>query len=278
VISSSAPPLARRKSREMRAEPLLLTAAAEATRLLQRYGITRPAEIALEDIAWALGVEVATGSLSGAEAHLVRVGDVGTIMLSDRLVNPGDRRFAIAHELGHWRMHGADSQVFFCTDSDMKEYRNSGQELEANTFASELLMPKSMIDPKLLRAEPSWSTVHGLSQQFSVAPITAAIRYAELASQPVIAVFSDGRTVHWWRENRARMDGLWLESRQSISDESAVFHEVDNPSGDYTLHQVPWRAWFPHIDAREEEELWEFSAPLDDKGTWLSMLWVPSRC
>ena len=237
-----------------------------------------PSEIALEDIAWALGVEVATGSLSGAEAHLVRVGDVGTIMLSDRLVNPGDRRFAIAHELGHWRMHGADSQVFFCTDSDMKEYRHSGQELEANTFASELLMPKSMIDHKALRGEPNWSIVEGLSKQFSVAAITAAIRYAELAPQPVIAVFSDGRNVHWWRENRARMDGLWLESRQTISDESVVFHESESRSGDFSLQQVPWHAWFPHIEAREDEELWEFSATLDDKGTMLSMLWVPSRC
>lgn len=35
---------------------------------------------------------------------------------------------------------------------------------------------------------------------------------------------------------------------------------------------------FPHLATREDEELWEFAAPLDDKGTMLSMLWVPSRC
>ncbi len=261
----------------MRVEPLLLTAAAEATRLLQRYGITQPQEISLEDMAWDLGVEIATGSLSGAEAHLVRVGDVGTIVLSDRLTNAGDRRFAMAHELGHWRMHGANSQVFFCTDSDLKEYRHSGQELEANTFASELLMPKFMIDLKALRAEPNWQIVRALSEQFSVAPITAAIRYAELAPHPVMAVFSDGRNVHWWRENRTRMDGLWLESHQAISEHSVVFHEARERSGDTYLQQVPWESWFPHIETREDEELWEFAAQLDDKGTMLAMLWVPSR-
>jgi len=262
----------------MKAEPLLLTAAAEATRLLHRYGITRPEEIALEDIAWDLGVEVAAGDLSGAEAHLVRVGEVGTIVLSDRLVNLGDRRFATAHELGHWRMHGANTQVFFCTDSDMREYRHNGQELEANTFASELLMPKFMLDLKAMRAEPAWSMIQGLSEQFAVSPITAAIRYAELAPQPVIAVFSDGKNVRWWRENRARMDGLWLESQQSISADSVVFYEVQEKRGDNALQQVPWEAWFPHIEAGEDDELWEFAAPLDDKGTMLSILWMPSRC
>lgn len=261
----------------MRAEPLLLTAAAEATRLLQRYGVTQPHEILLEDIAWEQGLEVVTGTLSGAEAHLVRVGDVGTILLSDRLTHPGDRRFAIAHELGHWRMHGADTQVFFCTDADMKEYRHSGQELEANTFASELLMPKFMLNQKALRDEPSWSVIHEMSTQFSVAPITATIRYAELAPHPVMAVFSDGRNVHWWRENRARMGGLWLESKQQISDQAFVFHEAIEASGETGMQQVPWDAWFPHIEAREDEELWEFCARLDDKGTMLSMLWIPSR-
>jgi Zn-dependent peptidase ImmA (M78 family) len=205
------------------------------------------------------------------------VDDVGSIMISNRLTDPGDRRFAIAHELGHWRMHGAISQLFFCTDSDMKEYRHSGQELEANTFASELLMPKAMIDLKTLTAEPSWDIVRGLSEKFSVAPISAAVRYAELAHQPVIAVFSDGRNVQWWRENRARMDGLWLESRQPISEQSVVYHEAGIGGADASLCQVPWEAWFPHINPREDEELWEFSACLDGKGTMLSLLWVPSR-
>lgn len=159
----------------------------------------------------------------------------------------------------------------------MKEYRNSGQELEASTFASELLMPKVMIDPKALRAEPDWSVIRSLSEQFAVAPITAAIRYAELAPHPVMAVFSDGKNVQWWRENRTRMDGLWLESRQTVSEDSIVFHEAQEKSGDSRLQRVPWEAWFPHVEAYEDEELWEFAAPLDDKGSMLSLLWVPSR-
>lgn len=262
----------------IRSDALLLTAAAEATRLLQSFGIDQASEIQLDDIAWALGIEVMTGPLVGADARLVRCEENGTILVSDRLRKNGDRRFAIAHELGHWRMHGTVSQLFFCTEKDLREYRDSGQELEANTFASELLMPKAMISPDVLKAEPSWEIIRSISDGFAVSPISAAIRYAELAHQPVMAVFSNGENVHWWRENRSRMAGLWLESRQKISEESLVYHEAKQFTGDWSLQQVPWESWFPHIDADEDEELWEFATPLDEVGTMLSLLWVPSRC
>lgn len=261
----------------MRTDPLLLTAAAEARRLLDRYGIQKPEEIVLEDIAWDLGIEITIGSLTGAEAHMVRVGDVGMITVSHQLQDCGAQRFAIAHELGHWQMHRSVSQLFFCTDSDMKEYRHSGQELEANTFASELLMPRSMIEPRTLAGEPSWRFIRDLSERFSVATIAAAVRYVDLAKQPVMAVFSDGRNVRWWRENRAKMDGLWLESQQPLAQDSVAFHHVSTAEADHTLVQVPFEAWFPHCSHDEEEELYEFAVTVDDQGTILSLLWAPER-
>jgi hypothetical protein len=259
-------------------DPQHLKASAQALRLLDRYGISRPGEIHLEDIAWDLGIEIVTGPLRGAEAHLVRVGEVGAITLSELLVEQPNRRFAIGHELGHWQLHRSISQLFYCTDSDMREYRNSGPELEANTFASELLMPKFMFNPKLLTTEPNWGAIQEISAQFSVTKLSAAVRYADLAHHPVMAVFSDGTNVHWWRENRTRMDGLWLESKQSICEDCIAFHEAREGGAGMEMQQVPWEAWFPHIPAFEDDELWEFSARLDDKGTMLSLLWAPSRC
>lgn len=174
-----------------------LKASAQAVRLLQHYGISRPNEICLDDIAWDLGLEISIEALKGAEAYLVRVGDVGEITLSDQLVEVGSQQFAIAHEIGHWRMHREISQLFYCTADDLQDYRNSDPELEANTFASELLMPKFMIDPKLLSGEPSWGAIQAMAEQFSVIAMSAAIRCADLARESVMAVFSDGTNVKW---------------------------------------------------------------------------------
>jgi ABC-type proline/glycine betaine transport system substrate-binding protein len=39
---------------------------------------------------------------------------------------------------------------------------------------------------------------------------------------------------------------------------------------------VPWDAWFPHVPASEDEELFELTAKIDEKGTMMSVLWAPS--
>ena len=171
-------------------------------------------------------------------------------------------------------MHSSITQTFFCSEEDLRDYRNNQRELEANTFASELLMPKSMVSPASLRADPDWSILQGLIQTFNVSLTSAAVRYAELARHPVMAVFSDGRNVRWWRENR-RVDGLWLDSCQPLSADSIAFYACDGSAPAPALTQVPWEAWFPHIEPYEDAELFELAVPVDDKGTLLSLLWVP---
>jgi hypothetical protein len=79
------------------------------------------------------------------------------------------------------------------------------------------------------------------TRQFNVAPISAAIRYAELSKHAVIAEFSDRRNVRWWRETRTKPDGLWLESRQPVSEDSIVYHGEEGPTWKPTLEPVPLR-------------------------------------
>lgn len=255
---------------------MLIHAAAEARRFLNKYGVTSPKEIVLEDMAVGEDIELKIAPLAGAEAHLVRVDDVGSITISDKLRSRGLQRFAIAHELGHWCMHKGVRQKFYCSSDDMREYRNSGPELEANTFAGEVLMPKHLIAAKRLAEEPSWETIQWFVNEFEVSPISAAIRYVELAKQSVIAVFSDGRNVRWWRENRQRTGGLWLESQQSLAIDSIAYHLGSSTGNTPVLEQVPWDAWFPHVRANDDTELFELAAPLDDAGCMLSLLWMPS--
>ena len=121
-------------------------AVALAAKLLESFGICRPDEICLEDIASVLGIVIETRPLKAADAHLLRVGDSGTITISEKIaVDPCRARFAIAHEMGHWMLHKDKSQHFLCTTEDLRDYKSSPLELEANTFAAELLMPRRMI-------------------------------------------------------------------------------------------------------------------------------------
>jgi IrrE N-terminal-like domain len=76
---------------------------------------------------------------------------------------PARRRFTIAHELGHWRLHrGADERAVFCrSDSIAPEAQTRGQlpptEDEANAFAAALLMPAPLVQQGYVRYEGDFS-------------------------------------------------------------------------------------------------------------------------
>ena len=272
----SSPSCGHSRRAEMReGDANLITAEASANRLLESYGICRPADIRIEDIAWDLGIEIEVDRLPKARGHLVRKCNTGIITISDAISDEGERRFVIAHELGHWQLHRYHSQFFFCDEENLREYRNSGPELEANTFASELLVPTRMVPRAKRVADPSWETIAWLKSEFSVSQTSAAVRYAGLCEHAVLVAFSNGRQVMWWRRNDRKADMLWLESRQQIDEESQLSDIVNNGAVDGELVPVSWHAWFPHLERYDGAELFELSVPVDDNGTMMSLLWAP---
>lgn len=256
-------------------EPRHLVASARATKLLERYGVTTPRDIRLDDIAWDLGIEISYLPLKGAAAHLVRIGESGAITVNQGIVEEGSRRFAVAHELGHWILHPGLSQVFLCTTDDLRDYEKSVPELEANTFASELLMPRFLLPKELWRHESTLWQAQRIASTFDVTVTSAAIRWTQVANEPVFVVFSDGSNVGWWRRHEPKVAGVWLESKQTISVESLA-HAIgrgDNVAGATTI-EVPWEVWFPHLDSRCKS-LWESSMKLGNYGTVVTILWIP---
>ncbi len=123
-----------------------------ADKLIKRFAITRPEDIALEDIAMTLGILVIDDHLEGAEARLLRKGGKGIIRVKADIPEIGRRRFAIAHEIGHWELHADLSQWALCSEADVLGYSGSPPEIEANAFASGLLMPTPLFRPRCEKA------------------------------------------------------------------------------------------------------------------------------
>ena len=76
----------------------------------------------------------------------------------------GGRRFTIAHELGHWRLHrDADERAVFCRNGSIQP--DPGQEREplppaedeANVVVAAALMPARLVHEQYLRCERDFS-------------------------------------------------------------------------------------------------------------------------
>ena len=128
-----------------------IKAEARSFSVLNRYGIETP-RFDLEDLAFAMHIDVEYGGISNADARLVRRDDgTGVIRLNHSIVEPARQRFSIAHEIGHWELHPNVAQGYLCTASDLRDYCRSAEEAEANWFAATLLMPKFLIPEALLK-------------------------------------------------------------------------------------------------------------------------------
>ena len=127
-----------------------------------------PARVPVEDIAYALGiVEIRVEPLKSFEGALITSGPEkaeGSILVNARS-GPRRRRYTMGHELGHFLHphHIPPTDGFHCTSDDMARSNAKGngnrilQEIEANAFAAELLLPRPLFVRDLQRKRDSVS-------------------------------------------------------------------------------------------------------------------------
>lgn len=102
---------------------------------VKKFDSTNPFEI-----ADALGIIVQTGKL-GFEGCYMFLKNHRCIFLNEDL-SDRDKLFVMAHELGHAIMHWKDNCYFIRNQTLLL---NSKKEIEANTFAVELLVPDNIV-------------------------------------------------------------------------------------------------------------------------------------
>ena len=131
----------------------LMHAEQEASKIIEKYGISSSEHIRLEDIAYDLGVTVLEETLKGAAASLVKIGKYATIRVSNDNFYEYRNRFSVSHELGHFVLKHGISIQRVCSDEDMMNWYKKSEETEANFFAGELILPKSLIEKRCDVAE-----------------------------------------------------------------------------------------------------------------------------
>ena len=125
-------------------------------RLLREHGVISP-PIPVEQIAQNLGAEVCYMPFEGegeVSGMLYRDLDQKVIGVNS-LHNPNRQRFTIAHEIGHLLLHRDLISESVHVDKQFRVLMRDSHsatgletiEVQANQFASELLIPSSLFDP-----------------------------------------------------------------------------------------------------------------------------------
>ncbi len=165
----------------------------EASTLISKYKFKEP-PISVINIAKDLGINVVPYDLGdGVSGILVVESNKATIgySVNDSKVR---QRFTIAHELGHFILHHKKNQTeqLFVDKDFLIKYRGSQNyshadilhEQQANAFAAELLMPKSLVEAELIKKDYLELTeselIEALAKVFDVSLIAMSYRLANL--------------------------------------------------------------------------------------------------
>nr|WP_166175719.1 ImmA/IrrE family metallo-endopeptidase [Altererythrobacter segetis] len=179
--------------------------ASAAELALQALGITEPAEIDVEVIARSLGAKVKYRPLKSCEARIV--GENGRAIITvDSATRVQRKRFSVAHELGHWHRHRGICLTCRSADIDRplsdgrRERHASDPELQADAYASDLLLPGYIFRPLANDINRlTLETVRELAGMFQTSLTATAIRALATNRFPNMLVCHSQAGMRWFR-------------------------------------------------------------------------------
>lgn len=241
-----------------------------ASDLVDRFGLTSPADIRLEDICWALGLRIEYGGLTGAAARLIRHGNTAIIRVSDADGYKARQRFSVAHEVGHFQLDHQNSHWRACFKGDIEAPAKGLQESEANSFASELLMPAKMLRKACEVSPVNLKPAREIAERFDVSLTAAALRFVQLSSEMCAVVASAQGKVLWV----VKSDSLksYLPGKGSLLSEGTL-------AFDYFSNGTEWKdpdavaidTWFEN---ESDGEVMEHTVVIPQVDQTLTMLWI----
>lgn len=243
-----------------------------AERMLQALGLTEPSEIDLDAIAWTRGAAVNYRPMDGCEATIIGSNRRAVIAVNSRS-SPERRRFSLAHELGHWHFHRG--RALFCDKNDVCNFENGAlnPERQADSFASDLILPNYMLLPRLRKMKrPTLAAARELADEFS-ASLTATLLKMTLSNRFPMAIVCHNRERRRWFERAPMIQRWWFPAR-ALDRQTFAADMLFNGAAEQTFpRKMGADAWFD-FDGADRHEVDEQSFLLPE-GEVLSILMLP---
>jgi hypothetical protein len=216
-----------------------------------------------------LPIESVDGFPPDTYGALYKSGNDFRILISTSCPTEGHRRFTLCHELGHFflddhlgALFDGGASAHFSSTSHFRGQRKDWYELEADAFASELLVPTSLAQPLTARHRSGLHVIETLADTFQCSVSCAAIRFAALTDEPAAVIISKDGTVEWaaysgplqeFNWTRRRVRGDWAP-RGSATRALALDHDAVRSCErrETTGYLSEWFDGSPHVETTEE--------------------------
>lgn len=174
----------------------------KAIKVLEECGLSDPTEIPIGTVILGRKAFYEEIPLENKEGKIVSVGGKSIITINSNIAFESKRRFAAAHELGHYEMHRNLKPIFTDTDEQLMDwYKGGPHEMEANQFAAEYLMPSEMFYKECKGKKFDFRVIEYLATRFMVSKTAAILKFVKRGNHPVFIVYCKDNKMKWWEKS-----------------------------------------------------------------------------
>ena len=256
-----------------------LTPTQRAERLLKDYCINSASELNLEELANSEYLIVEEEDLSNHLGRISFSSEYGLIKIDSKIKDVGQKRFTLAHEMGHYFNEKLKIQNSkFWGILNFRENGNTllsseGREGDANTFAAELLMHKPWFSEFIKNKKINFELIKDIASEFNVSLTAAAIRYANIGKYPAAVIMSKEGYVSWSYKSDY-FPFKWIPKGYKVRRESAAYDFFAGNEMQTCEDLIPAYVWFAEDSkCREDVYLHEQNVAMPNYHSVLTLLW-----
>lgn len=238
-----------------------------ARSLLASMNLTRIQN--LNEVLHQLRLSVVEKDLTSFEGLLVTRSNrsKGIIAINRKVREVGRKNFTICHEIGHFILprHGVEG----CKKEEIESWRNGihPHELEANRFASELLLPKKEVFPLVTKKKATIALAKEISRDFQTSLTATSLKCVEITDEKCALVWSVNGQIKWFRRNE-NFTGFIRSGRiDSDSIASKINDSIREKDGFVSAEN-----WLQSDYFSSSDEIWEDSVYLPSYNGVLTIL------
>ncbi len=257
----------------------------QAQQLLENCGLDEITDLEMDLFVSGLDAMLIEEELTNCDGKIIFGNTKAVIKVNSNIQFPERKRFVTAHEIGHLLMHRNmqlpdDTFANFNIIAGMeKALKNGKQELEANEFASELLMPEKLFLKEARGKKFTPLLIKQLSERFKTSLTATIFRYLQFEQlHPLCLIFIENGKVKYWKKS----DDLkaWLGDYIRLappSDSVATEYIQKNYDFVYKLEEkaqtINKSTWFNLGQFDEDTDFYEYCIPTKRHQTILSIIW-----
>lgn len=192
----------------------------------------------------------------------------GIISINKNIREIGRRNFTICHEIAHFVLpnHGSVK----CKSKEIESWssRINWQEIEANRFASELLLPKKEIY-RIVDNKVSIETAKAIAKNFNTSLTATLLKCSEVTDESCAVVWSIGGRVEWVKKNE---NFIFFIPKKDLDNDSVayqLFKNNLNREGEKTVYA---ETWISDDNLQSDLQIWEESISMPNYNGILTLL------